>query len=69
MQDSPHITPLHVETAKDDGKRYKGVTYWQTFDEAERMRDNLITAGASEARIVGYERGYAVQLYKSGVYV
>jgi hypothetical protein len=48
---------------------YKGVMYWPTFGDARAVRDALIAAGIATARVVAYQRGYAVQLRKSGTYV
>ena len=44
---------------------YKGVAYIEKFTDAKRLRD----AHYPDARIVGYQRGYAIQKYKSGPYL
>ena len=45
-------------------KLYKGVAYFQEYNAAKVVRDQL-PAGA---RIVDYTRGWAVQYFRSGPY-
>lgn len=42
--------------------------YYRTFVKARSIRERL-TARWPDARVVEYERGFAVQLYRSGPYV
>jgi len=54
---------------KDEGKRYHGVTYFREYVTAKEKSEELHRAGCDTARVVQYERGFAVQLYKSGPYI
>jgi len=45
---------------------YKGITYFSTYESA---RDYAKTRGFPCDRIIGYNRGYAIQLMVSGPYV
>ena len=48
----------------------KQTTYWEGYKEAQRVRQYLITQGLAptECRIVGFQRGYAIQERISGAY-
>lgn len=46
---------------------YRGVTYFPTFQEA-RDRAAQEVRGFPAWRVVGYERGWAIQYYPSGPY-
>ena len=48
-------------------KAYRGVFYYASYDDARIVRDNLRKANPL-ARIIGYERGYAIQRERSGRY-
>jgi hypothetical protein len=49
-------------------KTYRGVTYYRNERDAERVRRELRSAGHTEARLVHYTRGVAVQQRRSGNY-
>lgn len=48
-------------------KAHRGVFYYASYDDARIVRDNLLKDNPL-ARIVEYERGYAIQRERSGRY-
>ena len=50
-------------------RRVRGVVYFGSSAEAHRAAAKLRKKGYPEARVVHYEKGWAVQLRKSGSYV
>jgi hypothetical protein len=49
----------------DTLKTHRGIYYWPTLVAA---RTWAVEHGWPTDRLIGYERGYAVQAYKSGYY-
>lgn len=47
-------------------KLCRGIWYWPTFESA---RDFAREHGLPTDRIIAYQRGWAIQLYRSGPYV
>jgi len=55
-------------TAKKTVTLHKGIAYMATWNDAETVRRS-VAVEFPNARIVAYERGYAVQVEKSGDYI
>ena len=70
------VDPAIVPTGKETRETYdlprakhhrKGIDYYETAGDAQKVRNHILPQ-YPEARVVRYELGWAVQLYKSGPY-
>ena len=71
-----YVEPALVPAGKETRETYdlprakqhrKGVDYYETASDAQKVRNHILPQ-YPEARVVRYELGWAVQLYKSGPY-